>query len=59
MNEEYIVYEIGDYWVYRDRNQYTCLKNLGVASETIAAFELDDDGLSLAKAYCDYRAKSH
>lgn len=56
--EEDIAYEKGDAWVLRDRKkqQYTVFLAGSTASTSDSAYDLTEDGLSLAKARADYLA---
>ncbi len=56
--ENDIVHENGDFFVLKFKTGYMVFKN-GVthASSDGVEYNPDDDGLSIAKAYCDYRAK--
>lgn len=63
MKESDIKHEIGDFFVLQDRHEgrriytvYGPMKSR-VASESLSSFEGDEDGLSLAIAHCDYKAK--
>jgi len=58
MKESDIVYENGKFWVYRDtvKQQYTVFESGITHSTSVCAFTLDTDGLSFAKATCDYKA---
>ena len=58
--EEDIIYEKGDFWVLRDRQQkaYTVLENMASKSITRTSFAMNDDGFSIARAYCDHLAKA-
>ena len=54
-----IVYEKGQYWVYRDnqKKQYTVFETGITHSTSDSAYALDEDGLSIAKARADYLEK--
>ncbi len=56
--EKDIMHENGMFWVLRTNTGYTVCED-GVTHSTTCGTEwpLDDDGLSIAKAYCDGRAK--
>ena len=57
--EKDIVYEKGTFWVLRTRTGYVVLKNNTTHSESDGIeYPLTEDGLSIAKKYCDYRARS-
>lgn len=57
LKEKDIVHENGDFWVLKDRDRYTVFK-CGITHSTAdSAYPLGEDGLSLAKARCDYLAK--
>lgn len=57
--ESDIAHEAGGYWVLRDikRQCYTVFKNGITHSTSDSAYELTDDGKSLATARADYLAK--
>lgn len=56
--ESDIVYENGPCWVRRDRSSYTVFKSGGIThSVSDSAYKKNADGLSIAKARCDYLAK--
>ena len=57
MKEADILHENGSFWVAQDRNAYTVCKNVGTHSVADSSYEKTDDGLSIAKARCDYLAK--
>ncbi len=52
-----IIHENGDYWVLRERTCYTVFKNGVTHSTSDSSYAKNDDGLSIAKARCDYLAK--
>lgn len=54
-----ILYEVGRYWVCKDKrlNAFLVFRNVGTHSESESAYSLGNDGaMSLAKARCDYLA---
>lgn len=53
-----IVHENGDYWVARDKKHkaYIVYKNVITHAVSDSAYSLDEDGLSIAIARCDYLA---
>lgn len=53
-----IVYENKHFWVYDGKEGYTVYRAGITHSAPISTFKHDRDGLSLAKAYCDYKAKT-
>ncbi len=55
--ESDIVYETTVCWVRRDRKAYTVFRTGVVASTSDSAYAKNADGLSIAKARCDYLAK--
>ena len=60
IREADIVYENGSFWVLRDRQAggaYVVLRAGLTHAVSDSAYALDDDGLSIAKARCDYLAK--
>ena len=59
MREADIMYEMGDYWVGRDKsnNCYTVYKSGLTHSTPDSSYALTDDGLSIAKVRCKYLAK--
>ena len=56
-----IPHQVGDYWVGSTRKpaSYTVYRNTLTHAVPIASFAMDDDGLSLAIAYCNYRHKKN
>lgn len=54
-----IAHENGKYWVLKDKqlNAYLVMVTGAVASHSDSAYSLDDDGLSIAIARCNYLAK--
>lgn len=66
MREETIVHESGDFFVLRTsknwfgypENTYSVYQNKNTHSVPVASFERNEDGLSLSKAYCDYKSKA-
>mgnify|MGYP006909076258 CR=1 FL=1 len=60
MTEDDIVYEVGDHWVLREKARYTVFVAGSTHSTSDSSYERTDDGLSLAKARCDYlHERSH
>lgn len=55
--ESRIVYEVGDYWVLRERAAYTVYKASVTHSVSDSSYRRDLDGLSIAIARCNYLAK--
>ena len=57
--EKDIVIEGKGFWILRDKrkNAYHVMKIKSTYSESIASFELSDDGLSIAMAYYRYQGK--
>ncbi len=56
MKEADIMHENGDYWVARERGSYTVYR-IGVTHSTSdSAYARTADGLSIAKARCNYLA---
>ena len=55
--EKDIVIEGEGFWILKDKkkNAYHVMKIKSTHSESIASFELTDDGLSLAMAYYRYQ----
>lgn len=58
MKERHIVHEAKDgvHWVAKGLDAYYVMRNGISVAGSIAAFALNDVGLSLAKAYADYKA---
>ena len=58
--EQDIVHENGSYWVLKDREHkaYTVLKSGITHSTADSSYSLNDDGLSIAIARCNYLAKA-
>ena len=57
IKESDIIHENGDFWVLRERDRYTVLRNGLTHSESDSAYEKTDDGLSIAVARCNYLAR--
>ena len=55
--ESAIVYETQVCWVRSDRKAYTVFRTGVVASTSDSAYKTTADGLSIAKARCDYLTK--
>ena len=57
--ERDILYEVGAYWVMLNRrcNALVVMRNVGTHSVSDSAYCRGDNGLSIAKARCDYLAK--
>jgi hypothetical protein len=58
IKEEDIVYEVGDFWVLASKYGYEVRRNIRWASDSDYTFPKTADGLSLAKTYADYKARS-
>lgn len=58
MTEADIMHERGDYWVARERGAYVVYRNGPTHSTSDSAYARTDDGLSIAKARCDYLARA-
>jgi hypothetical protein len=57
IRENDIAYENGNAWVWKAKDCY-CVMVCGITHSTSdSAYALDDDGLGIAKARCDYLAK--
>lgn len=56
MKESDIVYENGIFWVCKNKNDYTVYKSGITHSVSDSSYEKNEDGLSIAKARCDYLA---
>ena len=57
MKEADIVYEKGNFWVGKSRNYYTVYRVGPTHSVSDSMYAKTDDGLSIAKARCDYLFK--
>ena len=57
MRESDIVHDAGSYWVGKDRGAYTVYATGLTHSKPDSSYALTPDGLSIAIAYCGYRAK--
>jgi len=57
MTEADIMHENGAYWVGRERDAYTVYATGATHSKVDSAYAKTPDGLSIAKARCDYLAK--
>jgi hypothetical protein len=58
MKEADIIYEVGKAWVYRDKDAYVVYVS-GIAHSTSdSAYRKDEDGLSIAKARCEYLGRT-
>ena len=57
MKEKDIVYENAPFWVYKAKDCYYVMKDGITHSESDSAYHLTDDGLSIAKARCNYLAQ--
>jgi hypothetical protein len=57
MRESDIMHENGAFWVGRERDAYVVYRVGVTHSVSDSAYARDDDGLSIAKARCDYLAK--
>lgn len=56
--EQDIVYENGHAWVLRKADRYVAMLSCSTHSVSDSAYPPTTDGLSLAKARCDYLAAS-
>jgi len=54
MRESDIMHEAGAYWVGRQRDAYVVYKAGVTHSVSDSAYARTEDGLSIAKARCDY-----
>lgn len=57
MRESKIVYENGAFWILHDKGRYIVMRAGITHSESDSAYTGDADGLSIAKARCNYLAK--
>ena len=57
MRESDIMHEAGAYWVGRERSAYVVYCTGVTHSVSDSAYARTEDGLSIAKARCDYLAK--
>jgi len=57
VKESDILHENGRFWVCKIRGAYHVMRPHQCASITDSAYRLDADGLSIAKARCDYLAR--
>lgn len=57
MKEEDIVHENGPFWVLRQKDRYTVFRSGITHSTSDSSYARDEDGLSIAKARCDYLAR--
>lgn len=59
IKEKDIVHENGKYWVMRNRKErcYSVMVSGATHSVSDSHYSLDDDGLSIAVARCDYLAR--
>ncbi len=55
--ESAIVYETPVCWVRQDQKAYTVFRTGAVVSTSDSAYKKNPDGLSIAKARCDYLTK--
>lgn len=58
MREADIMHENGDFWVGRERTAYVVYRSGVTHSVSESAYAKTPDGLSIAKARCDYLAKN-
>lgn len=56
IREKHILYEVGGFWVADQGWAYTVFRNVGSWAVSDSSYRHDADGLSLAKARCEYRA---
>lgn len=54
--ESDMLHEAGRFWVRKELYAYVVYENGITHATSIQASPLDDDGLSIAKAYCDYKS---
>lgn len=54
--EKDIVHERGNFWVCDERRDYTVYKNGITHAKSDSSYAHTEDGLSLARARCDYLA---
>lgn len=54
IKEKDIVHDAGSYWVLREKDCYYVMKTGVTHSTSDSAYQMDEDGLSIAKARCDY-----
>lgn len=52
--ESDILFEAGRFWVRKETYGYVVYENGITHATSVQTFALDEDGLSLAKAYCNY-----
>lgn len=57
MTEQDIMHENGDFWVGRNKSDYTVYRSGITHSVSDSAYHKSPDGLSIAIARCDYLAK--
>lgn len=59
MKESDILYQNGRYWIAKSKpsGDYVVYRDGITHAEAFSTFIGNSDGLSLAKAYCDYRIK--
>ncbi len=57
IREKDMVYENGKAWVWRAKDCYYVMISGITHSTSDSAYSLDDNGLGIAKARCDYLAK--
>jgi hypothetical protein len=57
LREKDIAYSNGKAWVWKGREGYYVMVNGVTHSESDSCYDLNEDGLSIAKARCDYLAK--
>lgn len=57
IRERHIVHESGDFWVADQGWAYTVFRNVGCWAVSDASYCRNDDGLSLAIARTNYRAR--
>lgn len=57
MRERDIIYETGSYWVGQTKQGYVVFRNGLTHSVSDSVYAKSMDGLSIAKARCDYLAK--
>ena len=57
LKEKDIVHEADNYWVFKGKDAYHVMVVGITHSESESSYRLNDDGLSIAKARCNYLAK--
>ncbi len=58
LTEKQIIHDTGKFWVLKTKTGYEVMKNNITHSESDGIeYPLNDDGKSIAIAYCNYRTK--